>query len=196
MFTFETSDQKGVRRFRVAQFNGRTATVRSAGSPVTGHVRSIRGKQVERSGGVDHHDHPGRAQADARVAARAARPVLHGRPLLNGRMRDPGLLRFNEIETGLQISDLTFSSTRAGFHPRIKSEGISKRSGNPARPACPSSGHRQLQAAARAAHPQASISGKKIRRAAGSAHGPDPAVLRAPSSRAWPRRDGSRMSLG
>ena len=41
MFTFETSDQKEVRRFRIAQFNGRTATVRSAGSPVTGYVRSI-----------------------------------------------------------------------------------------------------------------------------------------------------------
>jgi len=27
MFTFETSDQKEVRRFRIAQFNGRTATV-------------------------------------------------------------------------------------------------------------------------------------------------------------------------
>jgi hypothetical protein len=38
MFTFETIDQKEVRRFRIAQFNGRTATVRSA---VTGHVRSI-----------------------------------------------------------------------------------------------------------------------------------------------------------
>ena len=41
MFTFETSDQKEVRRCRIAQFNGRTATVRSAGSAVTGHVRSI-----------------------------------------------------------------------------------------------------------------------------------------------------------
>ena len=41
MFTFETSDQKEVRRFRIAQFNGRTATVRSSGSAVTGHVRSI-----------------------------------------------------------------------------------------------------------------------------------------------------------
>jgi hypothetical protein len=41
MFTFETSDQKEVRRFRIAQFNGRTATVRSAGSTVTGHVRSV-----------------------------------------------------------------------------------------------------------------------------------------------------------
>jgi hypothetical protein len=41
MFTFETSDRKEVRRFRIAQFNGRTATFRSAGAAVTGHVRSI-----------------------------------------------------------------------------------------------------------------------------------------------------------
>jgi hypothetical protein len=41
MFTFETTDQKEVRRFRIAQFNGRTATVRSGGSIVTGHVRSV-----------------------------------------------------------------------------------------------------------------------------------------------------------
>lgn len=41
MFTFETTDQKEVRRFRIAQFNGRTATTRSGGTPVTGHVRSV-----------------------------------------------------------------------------------------------------------------------------------------------------------
>ena len=41
MFTFETTDQKEVRRFRIAQFNGRTATAHSAGATVTGHVRSI-----------------------------------------------------------------------------------------------------------------------------------------------------------
>ena len=41
MFMFETKDQKEVRRFRIAQFNGRTATARTAGSAVTGHVRSI-----------------------------------------------------------------------------------------------------------------------------------------------------------
>ena len=29
MFTFETADQKEVRRFRIAQFNGRTATIRA-----------------------------------------------------------------------------------------------------------------------------------------------------------------------
>ena len=41
MFTFATCDPKEVRRFRIAQFNGRAATFRSAGSAVTGHVRSI-----------------------------------------------------------------------------------------------------------------------------------------------------------
>ena len=41
MFTFETSDQREVRRFRIAQFNGRTATTRSVDSTITGHVRSI-----------------------------------------------------------------------------------------------------------------------------------------------------------
>jgi hypothetical protein len=41
MLTFETTDQKEVRRFRIAQFNGRTASVRSGGSTVTGHVRSV-----------------------------------------------------------------------------------------------------------------------------------------------------------
>jgi hypothetical protein len=41
MFTFETTDQKEVRRLRIAQFNGRTATAKSCGSAVTGHVRSI-----------------------------------------------------------------------------------------------------------------------------------------------------------
>lgn len=41
MFTFETTDQKEVRRFRIAQFNGRTATIRAGGSTVTGHVRSV-----------------------------------------------------------------------------------------------------------------------------------------------------------
>ncbi len=41
MFTFETADQKEVRRFRIAQFNGRTVTFRSNGSTVTGMVRSI-----------------------------------------------------------------------------------------------------------------------------------------------------------
>jgi hypothetical protein len=41
MFTFETTDLKEVRRFRIAQFNGRVTTVGSGGSTVTGHVRSV-----------------------------------------------------------------------------------------------------------------------------------------------------------
>jgi hypothetical protein len=41
MFTFETTDRKEVRSFRIAQFNGRTITVRSGASTITGHVRSV-----------------------------------------------------------------------------------------------------------------------------------------------------------
>jgi hypothetical protein len=41
MFTFEMTDQKEVRRFRIAQFNGRITTVSSAGSTFAGHVRSV-----------------------------------------------------------------------------------------------------------------------------------------------------------
>jgi len=41
MFTYETADQKEVRRFRIAQFNGRMATVTSGESTVTGFVRSV-----------------------------------------------------------------------------------------------------------------------------------------------------------
>jgi precorrin-6B methylase 1 len=45
MFTYETADQKEVRRFRIAQFNGRMATVKSGDSIVTGLVRSVREKE-------------------------------------------------------------------------------------------------------------------------------------------------------
>ena len=41
MFTYETADQKEVRRFRIAQFNGRAATVCDGDTTVTGHVRSV-----------------------------------------------------------------------------------------------------------------------------------------------------------
>jgi len=41
MFTYETADQKEVRRFRIAQFNGRMATIKSGDSTVTGLVRSV-----------------------------------------------------------------------------------------------------------------------------------------------------------
>ena len=45
MFTYETADQKEVRRFRIAQFNGRTATVKSGDSTITGLVRSVLEKE-------------------------------------------------------------------------------------------------------------------------------------------------------
>jgi hypothetical protein len=41
MFTYETADQKEVRRFRIAQFNGRPATARSGDTIITGMVRSV-----------------------------------------------------------------------------------------------------------------------------------------------------------
>ena len=41
MFTFETADEKEVRRFRMAQFNGRTATIKSGDTTITGLVRSV-----------------------------------------------------------------------------------------------------------------------------------------------------------
>ena len=41
MFTYETADQKEVRRFRIAQFNGRMATVKSGESTATAFVRSV-----------------------------------------------------------------------------------------------------------------------------------------------------------
>jgi hypothetical protein len=41
MFTFETADEKEVRRFRMAQFNGRTAAVKSGSGTIIGHVRSV-----------------------------------------------------------------------------------------------------------------------------------------------------------
>ena len=45
MFTYETADQKEVRRFRIAQFNGRMATIKSGDSVVTGLVRSVLEKE-------------------------------------------------------------------------------------------------------------------------------------------------------
>jgi hypothetical protein len=41
MFTFDTTDQTEVRRFRIAQLNGRATTVRSGGATIVGHVRSL-----------------------------------------------------------------------------------------------------------------------------------------------------------
>lgn len=46
MFTFETADQKEVRRFRMAQFNGRTATIKAGDTTITGHVRSVQEQEA------------------------------------------------------------------------------------------------------------------------------------------------------
>jgi len=46
MFTFETADEKEVRRFRMAQFNGRTAAVKSGGETIIGHVRSVQEQEA------------------------------------------------------------------------------------------------------------------------------------------------------
>ena len=46
MFTYETADQKEVRRFRIAQFNGRMATVKTGESTVTGFVRSVQEQEA------------------------------------------------------------------------------------------------------------------------------------------------------
>jgi hypothetical protein len=65
MFTFETADQKEVRRFRIAQFNGRTATIRSGGTIVTGLVRSV----------LEHSSVPPRWTITLIPAPEKARPV-------------------------------------------------------------------------------------------------------------------------
>jgi hypothetical protein len=46
MFTFETADEKEVRRFRMAQFNGRTASVRSGSETIIGRVRSVQEQEA------------------------------------------------------------------------------------------------------------------------------------------------------
>lgn len=46
MYTFETADEKEVRRFRMAQFNGRTASVKSGSETIIGHVRSVQEQEA------------------------------------------------------------------------------------------------------------------------------------------------------
>jgi hypothetical protein len=76
MFTFDTADQKEVRRFRIAQFNGRTATIKSGGTVVTGLVRSV----LEHSASV-----PPRWTITLVPAPPKARPaVLRPGPRFNG----------------------------------------------------------------------------------------------------------------
>ena len=71
MFTFDTTDQKEVRRFRIAQFNGRVATVKSGGSTITGHVRSV----LERKSSVPASWSITLVPTEPKIPAGALRPV-------------------------------------------------------------------------------------------------------------------------
>jgi hypothetical protein len=70
MITIETADQKEVRRFRIAQFNGRTATVKSGGATITGHVRSVLEKESSTSPCWTITIVPAQAKAPARALSR------------------------------------------------------------------------------------------------------------------------------
>jgi len=76
MFTFETTDQKEVRRFRAAQFNGRTATVTLDGSTVTGFVRSV----LERKSSVPLSWCITIVPAETKARTTSGRPLRHVRP--------------------------------------------------------------------------------------------------------------------
>jgi hypothetical protein len=75
MFTFETADQKEVRRFRIAQFNGRTTTVESGGATITGYVRSVMEKEAPQRWTITIVPTPQKPQAPLRPAQRA-RPFV------------------------------------------------------------------------------------------------------------------------
>jgi hypothetical protein len=75
MFTFDTTDQKEVRRFRIAQFNGRVATVKSDGSTITGHVRSV----LEHKSSVPVSWSITLIPTEPRISAGLLRPVSLGR---------------------------------------------------------------------------------------------------------------------
>ncbi|MEK9285632.1 MULTISPECIES: hypothetical protein [unclassified Bradyrhizobium] len=76
MFTYETADQKEVRRFRIAQFNGRTATVKTGGSTVTGFVRSV----LEQESSVPPRWIITIIPSAPKEEAKPQRPSLRGRP--------------------------------------------------------------------------------------------------------------------
>ena len=71
MFTFDTTDQKEVRRFRIAQFNGRVATVQVDGATITGHVRSV----LERKSSLPVSWSITLVPTEPKIAAGVLRPV-------------------------------------------------------------------------------------------------------------------------
>jgi hypothetical protein len=59
MFTFGATDHREVRRFRIAQFNGRTVTVSSGGSTITVTFdRYWKASQAFRNGGPSRSSQP------------------------------------------------------------------------------------------------------------------------------------------
>lgn len=76
MFTYETADQKEVRRFRMAQFNGRPATVRSGDATVTGFVRAVR----EHESSIPPRWTITIVPSTPKEASKPLRPGLRGRP--------------------------------------------------------------------------------------------------------------------
>ena len=105
MFTFETADQKEVRRFRIAQFNGRTATVESGGSTVTGHVRSVLESKSSIPPRWTITIVPSAAETACLAVDHAPRSYLRGRLLLSGTpsgrrvcFQSPATLRSVKIE--------------------------------------------------------------------------------------------------
>lgn len=83
MFTFETTDQKEARRFRIAQFNGRIATARCAGATVTGHCLLHPGKEIDApQPHGSSRSFPKLPRTAARPPAGVPRPDPCGRTLL------------------------------------------------------------------------------------------------------------------
>ncbi|WP_024515159.1 hypothetical protein [Bradyrhizobium sp. Tv2a-2] len=76
MFTFETADEKEVRRFRMAQFNGRTAAIKSGSETIIGHVRSVQEQDAAAPPRWTITIVPGPAKPAARPP-RPAAPRLH-----------------------------------------------------------------------------------------------------------------------
>lgn len=84
MFTFETADQKEVRRLRIAQFNGRPTTVRTNGTAITGHIRSIQ----EQESGTPQRWTITMIPSPRKDTMKAATPLLRPAPRVHSFSKD------------------------------------------------------------------------------------------------------------
>jgi hypothetical protein len=132
MFTFETADQKLARRFRVAQFNGRTATFeKSDDSTVTGHVRSVLQSKSSIPGTVGHHDRARPAHDQSRDPSdRALCSRIRGRRLLSGNRLQASVRNF-EGQADLEPCPLEnipwcAQGWRASLHGRMQESRADK----------------------------------------------------------------------